>query len=157
MQKCPITGLSPSWSYKKYKCRCEVCLADRKRGRDKFKEENARRAREWRLANPERSRANARSYQTRNAERLFGARLLRTYGISLEDYKEMLSAQGHKCAICDRADNNDKRPAYKKFHVDHDHATGLVRGLLCSTCNTGIGKFQDNTDLLRKAIDYLTH
>ena len=58
----------------------------------------------------------------------------------------MIAAQGGVCAICQDA------PA---AHVDHDHATGAVRGVLCFNCNGGLGQFRDRTDVMRKAIKYL--
>lgn len=74
-----------------------------------------------------------------------------TYGISLEIYKELLESQNGKCAICG-TNSTGKRFA---FHVDHDHKTGKVRGLLCSNCNSGIGNLRDDISLLEKAIEYL--
>lgn len=94
----------------------------------------------WREANPERVKANRR------------ASLLRKYGLTEEDYNEMLSRQGFSCAICRNTDPQDR---WNRFHVDHCHETGVVRGLLCSHCNTGLGKFYDNTNHLYAAIQYL--
>ena len=76
----------------------------------------------------------------------------RQYGISLEQYEEMLQNQGHGCAIC-----GAKRPSErtKYFAVDHCHNTGRVRGLLCTKCNRGLGLFNDKTDVLQKAVKYL--
>ena len=77
----------------------------------------------------------------------------RTYGISLEDYKEMLAAQSGRCSIC--GIHQDNVPKGRWLAVDHCHHTGKVRGLLCLHCNTGIGKLQDDVFLLQAAIDYL--
>ena len=68
------------------------------------------------------------------------------YGISAEDAARMLDEQSGLCAIC------REQPAE---HVDHDHATGQVRSLLCFNCNGGLGQFKDNASNLRKAADYL--
>lgn len=76
--------------------------------------------------------------------------LTKTYGITLEKYEEILAAQSGVCAICKNAPTKNRSLA-----VDHDHETGAVRGLLCTSCNTGIGQFKDNTQLLLGAIDYL--
>lgn len=73
------------------------------------------------------------------------------YGITEEDYQEMLVEQNNSCAICG-VNQNDLR---YKLYVDHDHKTGEVRGLLCKHCNSAIGLFNDNKSLLLKAIDYL--
>lgn len=78
--------------------------------------------------------------------------LERTYGITLQQYDEMLSAQGGKCAIC-KEDCN--RSTSERLCVDHCHETGLVRGLLCFKCNVGLGRFDDDTSILYRAIDYL--
>jgi hypothetical protein len=82
-------------------------------------------------------------------ERVGGSRtyhLKRRYGISVADVDGMLEAQGGLCAICKVA------PA---VHVDHDHATGAVRALLCFNCNGGLGQFRDNPQSLRRAAAYL--
>lgn len=71
------------------------------------------------------------------------------YGITIEQYEALFSAQGGACAICARP------PGTKPLCVDHDHNTGAVRGLLCSQCNTALGVFGDNEAGLRKALDYL--
>lgn len=69
------------------------------------------------------------------------------YGLTLEEYEQMLGEQDSACAIC----NQYMKPVY----VDHSHKTGKVRGLLCMTCNSGLGMFKDNPELLEKAIEYL--
>jgi len=76
--------------------------------------------------------------------------LKRKYGITQADYDRMLEAQGFGCGIC-----GDIRPGGKTFHVDHDHATGAVRGLLCVKCNQGLGLLRENPALLAMAIEYL--
>lgn len=78
------------------------------------------------------------------------AQLLRDYGLTVEAYNDLLVSQHGVCAIC-----GGQPPRGRSFHVDHDHTTGAVRGLLCATCNTGIGGLKDSVDLLRKAADYL--
>lgn len=75
----------------------------------------------------------------------------RKYGITLDDYKTMLNAQGDVCKICGQP-NSEKKPLF----IDHDHKTGCVRGILCATCNAGLGCFKDNPELFQKAISYLT-
>lgn len=68
------------------------------------------------------------------------------YGITEAQYDALLQAQNGKCRICGTAG---------KLHVDHDHGTGRIRGLLCHQCNVGLGHFRDRPDLLTKAIEYL--
>ncbi len=74
------------------------------------------------------------------------------YGITLEKYGQMLKEQGGVCAICGERSNH-KTQAH--FHVDHDHVTGRVRGLLCIRCNTVIGNSREQTKILENAIKYL--
>lgn len=88
-------------------------------------------------------------YQKGSFDYFKNKRLLSTFDISLTDYKMMLDLQCNSCAICKLPENG------KDLSVDHDHSNGRVRGLLCNKCNTGIGMFFDNTNLLKNAIDYL--
>jgi hypothetical protein len=81
------------------------------------------------------------------------ASLKKLYGLTPEDYETMKANQSGGCAICGRTVVGNKR--HQCLHVDHDHATGKVRGLLCHTCNTGLGAFKDSPDLMAKAADYL--
>lgn len=85
-----------------------------------------------------------------NIERKY--KFKKQYGISLDDYYEMLDKQNGTCAIC-KTDVPNKRTKF--FAVDHCHTTGKVRGLLCSSCNRGLGLFRDNENLLFSAINYL--
>lgn len=75
--------------------------------------------------------------------------LKRVYGISLEEHQKMLKEQNNRCAIC------LKEIAGKGCHVDHDHTSSKVRGLLCSKCNSGLGLFVDNVEALQRAVIYL--
>lgn len=78
------------------------------------------------------------------------ANLKKRYNLSTEEYDYMSFKQGHACAIC-----GDK-PTDKKLSVDHNHKTGAIRGLLCSTCNTALGLLKDDPELIIKAYNYLT-
>lgn len=77
--------------------------------------------------------------------------LLRRFGLTEDDYLQMLEAQGGRCAIC----GTDTPGTAGVFAVDHDHTTGAVRGLLCRGCNIGIGNLGDDVERLRRAIEYL--
>lgn len=77
-------------------------------------------------------------------------RVLKAYGLSVEEYEVILKRQNGVCAICSQVCKTGRRLA-----VDHDHNTKKVRGLLCATCNTALGKFGDSPVLLRQAIEYL--
>jgi hypothetical protein len=80
--------------------------------------------------------------------------LPKRYGITYEQYTEMLESQAEQCAICGSKCANNARTSGKLF-VDHCHTSGAVRGLLCSKCNHGLGLFNDDIDRLRSAINYL--
>ncbi len=75
---------------------------------------------------------------------------LRKYGIGQGEIQELFDMQGGVCAICGHSEKIDRA-----LHVDHDHATNEVRGLLCNACNTGLGLFRDSPALLEAAMDYL--
>lgn len=81
--------------------------------------------------------------------------IVKSYGITHEEYYQMLDEQNGVCKICGSEDNNNERCSSGKLFIDHCHTTGKVRGLLCSKCNHGLGQFNDDTDRLQKAIDYL--
>jgi hypothetical protein len=91
---------------------------------------------------------NAKGQATR--KRLYGGsrhyHLLARYGIGADEVSELIAGQGGVCAICGRPDPE---------HVDHDHATGVIRGILCFNCNGGLGQFGDDPLRLRAAIEYL--
>jgi hypothetical protein len=80
---------------------------------------------------------------------------VKRYGITLEEYEALRDAQGNRCAICgDQPDPNGKG-SMARLHVDHHHASGRNRALLCARCNVGIGYFRENPALLRAAVEYL--
>ena len=83
-------------------------------------------------------------------DRLYGGErsylLKLRYGISAAEVQSLIEKQGGTCAIC------RTKPA---VHVDHDHATGRVRGILCFACNRGLGKVGDSVEVLRAMIAYL--
>jgi len=72
------------------------------------------------------------------------------YGISVDEYDKLLIEQKNRCWICGKETNKGRLMC-----VDHDHVTGKVRGLLCTKCNLGLGKFNDDVRLLERAIKYL--
>lgn len=76
--------------------------------------------------------------------------LRNTYGINEETYKAMVAAQDNRCAIC----RNDMGQGRSR-HLDHCHATGKVRALLCTSCNVTLGRVKDDPSLLRRMADYI--
>lgn len=147
----------------------------------KYKKDNADRARERRerlkVENPEqweqekkRNRERQRAYRARNPGKYHGTHreavarwrknnpdlyrdqhLKRAYKISLSEYNAMLKAQSYSCATCSAITPGGKGT----WHVDHCHATGKVRGLLCRACNTALGLVKDNPKVLRQLASYL--
>lgn len=97
---------------------------------------------------------NKKRWRTKSYEQRL-AHNLRQYGIGPGDYQRMLDEQGGVCAICKRPPTVDGPQRAKRLHVDHCHATGLVRGLLCSRCNFGIGLFDDDPAQIERAALYL--
>jgi len=93
--------------------------------------------------NAEKARRNRENPDLRRDECLRS-----NYGITLAEYRQMHVDQGGGCLICGRE--------METLFVDHCHTTGVVRGLLCPQCNSGIGYFRDDPDLLGRAIDYLS-
>lgn len=79
---------------------------------------------------------------------------LRKFGLSIQEYEALLAAQDGRCAVCRRTpDQAGRKP--KLLAVDHDHVTGQVRGLLCTNCNTAIGKAADDPVRLCRMADYI--
>lgn len=106
--------------------------------------------RQWRKLNPEKCR---QYYDKRDKEDIREKAWSRRYGISRQDYEELLEKQGDCCAVCKT--NDVQRKGHTHFHVDHDHKTGKVRGLLCDLCNRGLGYFKDDAFLMYKGAKYL--
>lgn len=122
---------------------CKACMRETQSKRlrnPEVREKNRQASRAWRQANPDRAKASVRC-----------ATLRRKYGITAEQFDEMFSAQGNKCAICEDTESKGNG----MFHVDHDHKTKAIRGILCQACNVTLGKMKDSPELLRKAAAYL--
>lgn len=77
------------------------------------------------------------------------------FGITMEIYKEMFDAQNGVCKICSQSEIRTYQGEPMMLCIDHDHKTNKVRSLLCSRCNTSIGKMEESVELLEKAIQYL--
>lgn len=103
----------------------------------------------WRLRNKDHSKQRRKD---RRAVDLAVDRK-RKYGVAQEEFDHMFHGQDGCCAICLAPLVGGPRPV----NVDHDHDTGLVRGLLCLHCNTALGHFRDSPDICRAAADYLEY
>lgn len=100
--------------------------------------------REWRAKNRDRSRYYSMRFRLRTK-----------YGVTYEFYEELLEKQNHRCAICGQSETRKSNGVPILMAVDHDHDTGKIRGVLCNNCNRALGLLKDDTDVLRKAIEYL--
>lgn len=111
-------------------------------------------------AHAERCRAYSRKFRDslskeERARRYRDAQLRTLYGISLDEYEEMLLSQRGLCKICELPERHMKRGKVCALSVDHDHKTGVVRGLLCNNCNRALGLFGENASVLESARRYL--
>jgi hypothetical protein len=95
-------------------------------------------------------KSSKKSKEKLGADHVKNLQLLWWYGIGLEEFNEMLEAQGGKC-VCGSTTGRSNAEA---LHVDHDHNTGLIRGLLCHRCNRAIGLVDDPASL-RALADYI--
>lgn len=111
----------------------------------------------WKESTPSKDAAAwQKAYRNRHPERIKNTELKKRYGITLQDYQRMAETQNHRCAICGELETGtDKQGVPRRMPVDHCHATGKIRELLCSACNKALGGFRDRPDLLRKAAEYV--
>ena len=121
----------------RHRTECKKCIKKRnekyhQKNKDKIKQVN----KEW---------------AKNNKKRIRDTKLKRKFGINLEQKEKLFEQQGQCCAICKAIQNNKKRD----WDVDHCHETSVVRGILCSNCNRGLGLFQDNPENLLNAYEYL--
>lgn len=116
---------------------CKLCQTDR------FKAWSAKNLNHLAAKQRERYRKDPLRYAAYDRKRRFG--------LQAGDYQRMLAAQGGRCAIC----HTDDPSPWKHFAIDHCHDTNAIRGLLCGTCNSGIGQLKHSEELLLSAIEYL--
>jgi hypothetical protein len=115
-------------------------------------EKAAAASRKWSREHPEQRNATKRRWHANNPDKHKNAVLLRTYGISLEQYNALLDLQGGVCGICQRATESN---CGRRLSVDHNHATKTVRGLLCGRCNSILGFIDEHPGTLERAIEWL--
>lgn len=127
--KCRADGLYPT---------CRRCAAEAKaRSRAIHGNISPEYKRAWRAANPEKIRRHNRRRQ------------LKEYGLTEESYAALLMQQDRRCKICACTAEG------RALHVDHDHKTGRIRGLLCTNCNTALGLLKETPELFMRAVVYL--
>jgi hypothetical protein len=113
------------------------------------KECSAEYNKEWQSRNPEKAKEIWKKSEKKNRQKYSERKKAKTYGLSLDDYRDLVEKHDGLCAICGEAPD-------RGLNVDHCHDTGAVRGLLCSKCNLGLGHFGDDPALIEKALKYLT-
>lgn len=145
-----------------YTPECKLCRSEyRKQWHLKNKEANNLKSKMYDLAHPEEKRMRNKKYYENNKEKhnayCYVNNRNKTYNITQDIYDTMLNNQKGVCAICGKKETKVGRinKKIKPLSVDHNHNTGKIRGLLCQNCNSGLGLFGDNEDLLIKAANYI--
>jgi hypothetical protein len=114
--------------------------------------------RAWYFAHKEGVKAQKAEWRAANPEKVLGYARRRKYGVTSDQYQALYAAQRGTCKICKGSrPQTSPRGGQKPLAVDHCHATGRIRGLLCNKCNAGLGMLDDSIDLLRAALAYLEH
>jgi hypothetical protein len=101
--------------------------------------------------------AYRRAYRAMYPEHYKSSVLKAIFGIDMGKYKQMLEEQRGVCAICKLPETVMRKGKISSLAVDHDHKNSAIRGLLCQTCNHGIGKLHEDTKIMRSAIAYIEH
>jgi hypothetical protein len=134
-----------------YRSECKAChRAARKRWYAANRAKAIAGVKRWQQANRVEYNVKQRAYRSKRRDIERDAHLRRTFGMTQADYDELLARQGGGCGIC------GKKPGKIALHVDHDHETGEIRGLLCVRCNNALGQFHDDPILLERAADYVS-
>lgn len=133
--------------------RCAPCDRARKRNAYARSDKDVAKVlrRQWYTANKDKVVAQTVAWAGANPEKraeLIERGRLKKYGLTIAQYHQLHEQQSGRCRICDRALSDG-------VHIDHDHATLVVRGLLCPKCNIGLGHFEDDPQRLRRAAAYL--
>lgn len=136
IKRCKRCGLTKE--FYGHSSSCKSCCVDK--------------VRQWRAADPARTKAARQAEYKKGAARQRAESLRKLYGLGDGAYEEMLRKQNSVCAICLAAPSRGDK---FRLAVDHNHADGSVRGLLCARCNVGLGGFRDAPELLRAAARYL--
>jgi hypothetical protein len=173
IKRCEKHNLEKKEIGKNKQLRCNECFNEYRRNYnlkniEKVKEKNKKynaltkqRREEWtrqdRKENPERHKEYGRRYYHLNFIQYQANRTARKYGLSYDDYIEMIKLSNDKCAICNQEEKRrlGKQEKLTQLSIDHNHKNGKVRGLICYGCNLIIGYAEDNIQLLKNAISYL--
>ena len=136
-------------AHKTAEARCEYNRRYREKNREKLRKQRLA----WEEKNREAMKKYQREYRAARREVLNAKKRLEPYDLTQAELDTMLAVQGGTCAICDLPPSGKGPNAV--LHIDHDHETGKVRGLLCQACNRGLGFFRDDPGRLIDAADYL--
>lgn len=130
---------------------CNACYVKRRYDADpEYRAKRIATAKAWHAANPDRVRAISQKSKGKACPVKKRDQMLRAkYGITNDDYLQMLAEQNGACAICRQRPNG-----VKPLHVDHCHRTGVVRGLLCHQCNWYLGKVDRDPSILNRLRAY---
>lgn len=111
----------------------------------------------WREKSREAIKARSKKWNELNREKCRLDKVQKKFGLSADDYKALVAKQNGVCAVCQRPEvaRDGRSGRVKELAVDHDHETGKVRGLLCSSCNRAIGHLNEDPKLLLAAANYL--
>jgi Recombination endonuclease VII len=131
---------------------CKSCTsARRKQWYRKNRKREIARVKAWQRANPDRQKVWRAKNRDRLNKQLREIHLRNKFGLTPDEYDRILETQGGVCALCE----SPPTPGIS-LHVDHDHGTGEIRGLLCVRCNNALGLFREDPDLLKRAARYIT-
>lgn len=144
---------------------CPICKKEsRRRWYLKNREYKLDRNKRWNESNKDKRKSYAEQNRIKNKDKLKlykesrkdiikNSNLLRNYNITLVEYNKMVDNQQNSCAICGCSGEKCK---YKQLSVDHNHSTGIVRGLLCNRCNMALGLIDDSIETAKSIIMYLS-
>lgn len=153
---CSVPLSRDNWQLCKQKVNHKICTSCNNARAKKWKAENKEKVKEqkrkWSLKNKDKNKVYA-SKVTPQKQRQYSIKGF--FGLSWEEYTTLYLASNGKCGICSIKLSMSKEEGTHTAHIDHNHITGKVRGILCRSCNRGIGYLNDSSDRLFLAADYL--
>lgn len=132
-------------------CKLLIKKEMKEKNPEKLKLQNRLLKRKKYLNNPKKFLEYNRTWRKENKHLVRQANLKKAYGLDLLTYKKILGKQNNACGICGVKNNSN----LKSLFVDHCHATGKIRGILCQKCNTGLGFLGDNIQSIKNVLTYL--
>lgn len=146
---------------RQYAAKCRDASLAQQRQRyatdEAFRQRSLERARQQRKDHPDQTaRGGAKYRQSTKGIINRRTRELKAYGLTWEAYLEMYDRQGGACAICKRPETKRGKDRTDFLTVDHDHETNRVRGLLCRSCNRGLGLLGDTAESIARVVAYLS-